>query len=143
MAINLVAHNCKIYCICSWKTSLELVVTSLDQDWTKTGPRLKKTAVLVFSSPGLVFWGFRKCVDWSWSWSFHFGPKDQTGLDFQALFFMFLVLSLITLNLLPWLSASLGLLVFNFLHLFILVLVIVVLISVFLRSPWVVVLYWV
>jgi len=35
MAINLVAHNCKIYCICSWKTSLEPVVTSLDQDWKR------------------------------------------------------------------------------------------------------------
>jgi len=40
---------------------------------------------LVFSGPGLVFWGFRKCVDWSWSQSSHFGPKDQTRLDFQAL----------------------------------------------------------
>jgi hypothetical protein len=24
-------------------------------------------------------------VDQSWSWSFHFGPKNQSGLDFQAL----------------------------------------------------------
>jgi len=35
MAINLAAHNCKIYRICSWKTGLEPVVTSLVQDWKR------------------------------------------------------------------------------------------------------------
>jgi len=47
MAINLVAHNCKIYCICGWKTGLELVVTSLDQDWKR--PQSWSFPVLVWS----------------------------------------------------------------------------------------------
>ena len=70
---------------CNPKARLNWVKPSLDQDQSKDRKRLKKTAVLVFFGPGPVFFGFRKRLDWSWSESCFFGPKNQTGPDFQAL----------------------------------------------------------
>ena len=61
--------------------------SELAKNWFR--PRLvqslKKTAVSVLFSPGPVFFGFRECLDWTLSQSYFLGPKNQTGLDFQAL----------------------------------------------------------
>ena len=75
--IDLLTHKSKFCCLHGQKTSLNQLKPSLDMDIQ----RLKKTTVSVFFGPGLVFFSFRKCQDWSHSQSYSFGPKNQTGLS--------------------------------------------------------------
>ena len=85
MEIDIPTHKSKFYCLLGQKTGLSWLKPSLDQDWSKDWKRLQ--ADLVFLGPGLVFFGFRKYLDLSQSQPCFFGPKNQTGPDFQALIF--------------------------------------------------------